>query len=125
MRARRRRARPRQWSGGGCARSRCTTSTSTPGTARHDWPEAFTHRLLHELVTIGRDGDGSRPAVAVRVTRGLADIRCSSATGTPAVTVSGPGHDLAAWLSGRGDGTALAVEPGRHPARTLRLDVTS
>lgn len=76
-----------------------------------DWPEAFTHRLLHELVTNRpRSGDAAAaPAVALHVD-GL-NHPLQLGDGTPAVTVSGTGHAMAAWLSGRGDGTALAVEP--------------
>jgi maleylpyruvate isomerase len=74
-----------------------------------DWPEAFTHRLLHELVHDRPRSDGTLPVVAVHVD-GLAHP-LQLGTGTPAVTVSGPGHTLAAWMSGRSDGSSLVVSP--------------
>jgi maleylpyruvate isomerase len=72
-----------------------------------DWPEAFTHRLLHELITVRRGGQP--PSVRLRAT-GL-NHPLDLGTGAPTVTVSGSAPDLAAWLAGRSDGTGLAVDP--------------
>jgi maleylpyruvate isomerase len=72
-----------------------------------DWPEAFTHRLLHELITVRRGGQP--PSVRLRAT-GL-NHPLDLGTGSPTVTVSGSAPDLAAWLAGRSSGTGLAVDP--------------
>ena len=72
-----------------------------------DWPEAFSHRLLHEVITIFTRDDV--PAVAVRAKE--LGHPLTYGTGEPTVTVSGRGSDLAAWLIGRSPGTGLTVEP--------------
>ncbi|MFG2037134.1 maleylpyruvate isomerase family mycothiol-dependent enzyme [Dactylosporangium sp. NPDC048998] len=59
-----------------------------------DWPPAFPLRLLHDPAT---------PRVAT-----LADPDGTVLLTVPSTpTVTGPAHLLAAWLSGRGDGTGL------------------
>ena len=68
-----------------------------------DWPEAFAHRLLHEVAS-GLDGLNLtlRPAgVGHRIPVG--------AGGPP--EVSGPAYALAAWLAGRSPGDGVTVEP--------------
>jgi maleylpyruvate isomerase len=94
-----------------------------------DWPARFVHRLLHELAT----AFSAKPAVAPMRLHADdlghdLDIGAGRADGGPpagdlgradggAPVVSGPGHVLAAWLSGRADGTGLAVTPdGPLPA---------
>jgi maleylpyruvate isomerase len=70
-----------------------------------DWPRAFVHRLLHEL--------------AANLAGGMAPVRLHAvdldhelAIGTdPTMTVSGPGHAIARWLTGRGGETVLSVAP--------------
>ena len=62
-----------------------------------DWPLAFSQRLLHDPAT-PRPATLTDPAGAVLL----------SVPGT--AVVSGPVHLLAAWLSGRGDGTGLTGE---------------
>jgi len=75
------------------------------GYASGDWPDAFTHRLLHELAT----GFASTMS-PVRLH--AADLDHELTIGVePATTVSGPGHAIAAWLSGRADGDGLTVTP--------------
>ncbi len=69
-----------------------------------DWPHAFTARLLKELVT-GRD-------VASPFTlRSDTGQTWSVGAGTVDITVEGPPHELAAWMSGRSDGAGLKVTP--------------
>jgi maleylpyruvate isomerase len=78
-----------------------------------DWPSGFTHRLLHELVKDIRAGEPIRLAPE----RLSHPLQLGGPASTPPVTVSGTSHDLAAWLSGRGDGASLTVDPaGPLPA---------
>lgn len=82
------------------------------GYAPADWPEAFSRRLLRELVADFTD----RPAVPALVLR--ADgIRQEMVLGHPqgTTTVTGPAHLLAGWLAGRTDGTGLSVSPHGPP----------
>jgi maleylpyruvate isomerase len=75
------------------------------GYAPEHWPESFSHRLLHELT---RD----RPVdTAFELAAGDLSHPLQVGSGTPSVTVSGPSHELAAWLSGRADGSSLRVVP--------------
>jgi maleylpyruvate isomerase len=70
-----------------------------------DWPDAFVHRLLHDLAA-----DLAEAMAPVRLH--ATDLDHELTIGTdPAVTVSGSGHGIAAWLSGRADGADLAVTP--------------
>jgi maleylpyruvate isomerase len=73
-----------------------------------DWSEAFTHRLLHD-VTSGLSSRADAPAMVLR----FDGSRHELVVGDPgrAPVVAGPATDLAAWLTGRGDGTALTVTP--------------
>jgi len=62
-----------------------------------DWPEAFALRLLHDPAT---------PRAATLTTPdGTVLLKVPDAP-----TVTGPPHALAAWLTGRGDGTGLTGE---------------
>ena len=74
-----------------------------------DWPEAFSHRLLHEVANDLAD----RPAVPAMVLRfagsGRHELSIGDPEGAPAVT--GPAPELAAWLIGRGTGDVLTVTP--------------
>jgi maleylpyruvate isomerase len=73
-----------------------------------DWPEAFSHRLLHEVVT-GFADRSDAPALRLRP-EGLGhELVIGDATGAP--TVSGPAHALAAWLTGRSSGAGLTISP--------------
>jgi maleylpyruvate isomerase len=70
-----------------------------------DWSEAFVHRLLHDLAA---DFAGTMAPVRLHAT----DLDHELTIGAdPAVTVSGAGHGIAAWLSGRADGADLTVTP--------------
>jgi maleylpyruvate isomerase len=70
-----------------------------------DWPDAFVHRLLHDLAA---DLAGAMAPVRLHAT----DLDHEVTIGTdPTVTVNGAGHGIAAWLSGRGDGADLTVVP--------------
>ncbi len=78
-----------------------------------DWPDWFVAgRLESTAARFAEDGDA--PAVL------LTDDRTGSSYRTgpdPRVTVTGPGCELLAWLSGRSRGTGLAVSPAGPPPR--------
>jgi maleylpyruvate isomerase len=70
-----------------------------------DWPDPFVHRLLHELAA---DLAGGMAPVRLRA----ADLERELTVGHhPTVTVSGRGHAIAAWLTGRTIDTELVVTP--------------
>jgi maleylpyruvate isomerase len=66
-----------------------------------DWPDAFTARLMRELVS-----DRTSPGLRL-----CADSGQSWEIGAADITVSGPAHELAGWLSGRSSGADLTVSP--------------
>ncbi len=68
-----------------------------------DWPDAFTHRVLHEMAT-GLDG----AALTLRPD-GLGHRLAVGPGGPP--EISGPAYALAAWLAGRSPGDGLTVDP--------------
>lgn len=72
-----------------------------------DWPEAFSHRLLHELIGVRRGGE---PPAAWLKADGLSHP-LQLGGGSPAITISGSAPDLAAWLAGRSNGIGLTVDP--------------
>jgi maleylpyruvate isomerase len=70
-----------------------------------DWPAWFTTRLLHELAV---EFDGRMSPVRLHDD----DTGNDTVIGTdPSTTVSGPGHEIAAWLCGRSRGARLSVGP--------------
>ncbi|HEV7897566.1 MAG TPA: maleylpyruvate isomerase family mycothiol-dependent enzyme [Planosporangium sp.] len=70
-----------------------------------DWSDAFVHRLLHDLAV---DLADSMAPVRLHAT----DLDHELTVGAdPAVTVSGTGHGIASWLSGRSGGADLTVTP--------------
>ncbi len=76
-----------------------------------DWPDSFSHRLLHEVCD-----DLSRTEVASPFVVHATDLGHELTVGDPTgrsgiPTVSGPAYLLAAWLTGRADGAGLQVEP--------------
>ncbi|MCM0677758.1 maleylpyruvate isomerase family mycothiol-dependent enzyme [Micromonospora phytophila] len=73
-----------------------------------DWPEAFGHRLLHEVAADLAD----RPDVPPMVLR-FDGTRHELVLGDRAAapTVTGAAPELAAWLIGRSPGAVLAVTP--------------
>ncbi len=71
-----------------------------------DWSEAFALRLLREVVSGLTDDLVLRPA-------GLEHPLVVGRGGD--VTVSGPTPAMAAWLTGRGDGTGLTSSTGELP----------
>ncbi|SDZ10274.1 maleylpyruvate isomerase [Micromonospora pattaloongensis] len=73
-----------------------------------DWPEAFSHRLLHEVVT-GYGGRGDAPPLVLSPADAGHALMIGEADGAP--RVSGPAHSLAGWLTGRGDGDGLTIAP--------------
>lgn len=96
------------------------------------WPEAFGHRLLREVVG---DLGGRVGAPALRLRPDGAGQPLTIGAGGPGASgpgasgpevsgpevsgpeVSGPVRDLAGWLTGRGDGAGLRVDPpGPLPA---------
>lgn len=76
------------------------------GTA--DWPDAFSHRLLHEVVTGMRDRTDV-PTLLLHATDLGHELRVGR-DDHPS-TVSGPAHALAGWLTGRSRGDGLLVDP--------------
>ncbi|HEY0697590.1 MAG TPA: maleylpyruvate isomerase family mycothiol-dependent enzyme [Micromonospora sp.] len=73
-----------------------------------DWPEAFSHHLLHELVT-GMSRRAGVPAMVLRPTEARHDLTIGEPEGAP--VVSGAAHELAGWLAGRSAGATLTVTP--------------
>jgi maleylpyruvate isomerase len=70
-----------------------------------DWPDWFTQRLLHE---VGAEFEGRMSPVRLHAD----DTGHEYLIGAdPATTVSGPGHEIAAWLCGRSRGAGLSVGP--------------
>ena len=76
-----------------------------------DWPEGFVRRVLEQVPA--RLGHGVDHAFAARATD--LGMRLEIGEGPPATEVSGTGHDLLAWLLGRSDGAALAVDGAALP----------
>lgn len=73
-----------------------------------DWPEVFSHRLLHEVTTdFTRRTDG--PAMVLHPVETGHELTIGEASAMP--TISGPAHELAAWLTGRTRGEGLVVSP--------------
>jgi maleylpyruvate isomerase len=72
-----------------------------------DWPEAFSHRLLHEVVA-DLGGRSDAPAIVLHPVEAGHELTVGS-SGTP--TVTGPAGELAAWLTGRSPGNGLTVSP--------------
>ena len=73
-----------------------------------DWPEAFSHRLLHEGVADLRGADDFPPLVLQPDGAGHL-LTLGEPDGAP--TVSGSTWALAAWLTGRTRGAGLSVDP--------------
>jgi maleylpyruvate isomerase len=68
-----------------------------------DWPDSFSHRLLHEVA-----GDlGDIPLTLYPDSAGH-PVTVGSGAGP---VISGPTYALAAWLAGRSDGAGLSVDP--------------
>lgn len=76
------------------------------GTA--DWPDAFAHRLLHEIVATLRDRDDA-PALVLHADGLGHELTVGDPAQAP--TVSGPAHALAGWLAGRTRGMNVTVAP--------------
>src|SRR5262249_1207796 len=68
-----------------------------------DWPEAFAHRVLHELAG-GLDGI----SLTLRPDHLGHPVKVGDG-GVP--EGSGPAYPLGAWLAGRSPGTGLTVDP--------------
>jgi maleylpyruvate isomerase len=73
-----------------------------------DWPSAFTHRLLHEIA-VGFNADPKAPAIRLHADDLGHELVIGSGADLP--TVSGAGHALAAWLTGRSSGSVLVTTP--------------
>jgi maleylpyruvate isomerase len=73
-----------------------------------DWPDAFSHRLLHEVVT-GFAQREDAPALVLRPTDTGHEATIGPSNG--AVAVAGRSHALVAWLIGRSPGEGLTVSP--------------
>ncbi|SCG42770.1 maleylpyruvate isomerase [Micromonospora echinaurantiaca] len=73
-----------------------------------DWPEAFGHRLLHEVATdLVERGDA--PPMVLRFDGSRHELVIGDRAGAPVVTGAAP--ELAAWLIGRSRGDVLTVTP--------------
>jgi maleylpyruvate isomerase len=73
------------------------------GYGHDDWPDAFSHRLLHEVV----NGLDDTTPLVLRPT----DTGHALEVGTGGPVVSGSACALAAWLTGRSTGAGLTVTP--------------
>ncbi|PTA42627.1 maleylpyruvate isomerase family mycothiol-dependent enzyme [Micromonospora sp. RP3T] len=73
-----------------------------------DWPDAFAQRLLHEVAT-GLADDPAAPAMVLRPDGPARDLVVGDPGGAPTITGTAP--ELAAWLTGRGTGELLTVDP--------------
>lgn len=73
-----------------------------------DWPEAFGHRLLHEVVG-DLAGRADVPPMVLRFDGSRHELVVGDRTAAPTVTGAAP--ELAAWLIGRSPGTVLTVAP--------------
>lgn len=79
-----------------------------------DWPEAFSHRLLHELVADLGGRDDFPPLVLEPAEAGHA-LTLGEPDGAP--VVSGSAWALAGWLAGRTTGEGITISPdGSLPA---------
>jgi maleylpyruvate isomerase len=78
------------------------------GYAPTDWPAAVSHRLLHEIATDLADRSDA-PAMVLHPVETGHELTIGDPEATPKVT--GPAHELAAWLTGRTRGETLAVSP--------------
>ncbi|HEX5541150.1 MAG TPA: maleylpyruvate isomerase family mycothiol-dependent enzyme [Micromonospora sp.] len=84
------------------------------GYAPADWPEAFSHRLLHELVADLGGWDSFPPLVLDPAETGHI-LTLGEPDGAP--TASGPAWALAGWLAGRTKGEEIILDPvGLLPA---------
>jgi maleylpyruvate isomerase len=72
------------------------------------WPDAFSHRLLHEACAHFRDR-ADAPALVLRATELGHDMTIGDPASAP--TVTGPAYALAGWLTGRTRGDGLDVRP--------------
>ncbi|MGW4500649.1 maleylpyruvate isomerase family mycothiol-dependent enzyme [Micromonospora sp. NPDC004336] len=73
-----------------------------------DWPEAFAHRLLHEVAG-GLAERADVPPMVLRFDGSRHEVVVGDRAAAPTVTGSAP--ELAAWLIGRSPGTVLTVTP--------------
>jgi len=73
-----------------------------------DWPEAFSHRLLHEAVA-DLTGHDEFPPLVLHPGETGHDLTLGEPDGAP--TVSGSTAQVAAWLIGRSSGDGLTVDP--------------
>lgn len=73
-----------------------------------DWPEAFSRRLLQEVLT-GYPGRDDVPAMLLRPTETGQEHTVGPPGAKP--TVAGPVYALAGWLTGRSAGESLEITP--------------
>lgn len=73
-----------------------------------NWSEAFSHRLLHEVAS-DFGGRADAPAMVLHPVETGHELTVGDPDGAP--TVTGPAHELAAWLAGRTRGESLHVAP--------------
>ncbi|EWM68659.1 hypothetical protein MCBG_05793 [Micromonospora sp. M42] len=92
----------------GCARSRSTTSTWRPVTFRRTGRRRSPSGCCTKVVT-GLSGNPAAPAMVLRFDGAASELVVGDPEGAP--TVTGPAPELAAWLTGRGAGELLTVDP--------------
>jgi maleylpyruvate isomerase len=73
-----------------------------------DWPDAFSHRLLHEVCAHLRERPEASPLLVHAADLGH-DLAIGEPAGAP--TVTGPAYALAGWLTGRTEGDGLSITP--------------
>jgi maleylpyruvate isomerase len=78
------------------------------GYAHTDWPVAFGHRLLHEVVA-GFNAREDAPAMVLRPGDSGHELAVGAAAAAP--VISGTACALAGWLTGRATGDDLTVSP--------------
>jgi maleylpyruvate isomerase len=88
------------------------------GYAAADWPAWFVAEQLYR-VTASLDANPATPAAVLADTQAGRQyvLRPDLLRDSPALTISGPGHELLAWLLGRDGGSMLTADPaGPLPA---------
>ncbi len=74
-----------------------------------DWPDWFLATMTYEVIGQMSANPEAPSAVLTDTTSGRQYLLPPA--GTSGLAISGPGHELLAWLLGRGDGASLAADP--------------
>lgn len=78
-----------------------------------DWPDWFLATMTYEVIGQMSANPDAPSAVLTDTTSGRQYLLPPAGPGadTAALAISGPGHELLAWLLGRGDGAGLTADP--------------